>query len=131
MGVCLPVYGSALARAEARKLWNSLKLEVGSGVVPFRSVLNIYSQIFQPTDSVNEAEALRTTQILVKTIHEKDQPAGDDTEIQGLARDVCEECITILKEPEKSQAKPAAKVLCAFMSTTRKPFTFSQKFARL
>lgn len=29
MGICLPVYGSALAQAEGRKLWNSLKLEVG------------------------------------------------------------------------------------------------------
>jgi len=25
---CLPVYGSALARVSARKLWNALKLEV-------------------------------------------------------------------------------------------------------
>lgn len=28
MAVCLPVYGSALARVSARKLWNTLKLEV-------------------------------------------------------------------------------------------------------
>lgn len=69
---------------------------------------------------MNEEEALRTTQILVKTIHESDEATGDDVDIQGLARDVCEECIGILKEPEKSQAKPAAKILCAFMSTTRK-----------
>ncbi|KXN90718.1 hypothetical protein AN958_04003 [Leucoagaricus sp. SymC.cos] len=101
MGICLPVYGSALALTEARKLWNSLKLE-----------------IFQPTDSVNEEEALRMIQILVKTIHATDEPTGEDKDIQSLAREVCEECIGILKEPEKSQAKPAAKILCAFMSTT-------------
>lgn len=74
-------------------------------------------QIFQPTDHVTEAEALKTTQELVKTIYEE-SPA-DDSDIQGLARDACEECIGILKEPEKSQAKYAIKVLCAFMSTTR------------
>ncbi|KXN92954.1 hypothetical protein AN958_08928, partial [Leucoagaricus sp. SymC.cos] len=70
------------------------------------------------TDSVNEEEALRTIQILVKTIHATDGPTADDKDIQGFAREVCEECIGILKEPEKSQAKPAAKILCAFMSTT-------------
>lgn len=56
----------------------------------------------------------------MKTIYETDEPSGDDTDLQGLAREACEECIGILKEPEKSQAKPAAKILCAFMSTTRK-----------
>ncbi|KAJ3985106.1 hypothetical protein F5890DRAFT_1512179 [Lentinula detonsa] len=28
MSMCFPVYGSALARSHARKIWNSLKLEV-------------------------------------------------------------------------------------------------------
>jgi DNA repair/transcription protein MET18/MMS19 len=55
-------------------------------------------------------------QALVVTIHEDD---AQDEDLQGLARDACEECISILREPEKSQAKPAIKVLCAFMSTTR------------
>ena len=44
---------------------------------------------------------------------------SDSEEIEGLAREACDECLRILKEPEKSQAKPATKVLCAFMSTTR------------
>lgn len=76
-------------------------------------------QIFQPTDSANEEEALRTTQILVKTIYGTDELNVDDAGVQGLVREACEECIGILKEPEKSQARPAAKILCAFMSTTR------------
>ncbi|KAJ4000828.1 ARM repeat-containing protein [Lentinula boryana] len=99
MSMCFPVYGSALARSHARKIWNSLKVE-----------------IFQPIDSITEEFALRTTQDLVKTIYTPTD--GTDSEIEGLARDACEECITILREPEKSQAKPAIKVLCAFMSTT-------------
>ena len=114
------MYGSAVARVEARKLWNSLKLEES-----FFLILGIYlpteiPQIFQPTDSLNEEEALQTTQILVKTIYGTDESSVDDADIQGLARDACEECIGILKEPEKSQARPAARILCAFMSTTRK-----------
>ncbi|KDR80617.1 hypothetical protein GALMADRAFT_240958 [Galerina marginata CBS 339.88] len=99
---CLPVYGSALARVSARKLWNALKLE-----------------IFQPVDPETEEEALTATRILVRTIYSEEEAAMESNEdIHGLARDACEECIQILKEPEKSQAKPATKVLCAFMTTT-------------
>lgn len=99
---CLPVYGPALARVSARKLWNALKLE-----------------IFQPVDPETEEEALKTMQILVKIIYADEEAAMESNDdIQGLARDACEECIQILKEPEKSQAKPAIKILCTFMSTT-------------
>ncbi|KAJ6582074.1 ARM repeat-containing protein [Mycena capillaripes] len=93
-----PVYGPTLARTNARKLWNAIKLE-----------------IFQPTDPATEEAALVTMKALVVTIHADD---AQDEDVQGLARDACEECIGILREPEKSQAKPAIKVLCAFMATT-------------
>ncbi|KAF7309175.1 ARM repeat-containing protein [Mycena kentingensis (nom. inval.)] len=98
MTQCIPVYGAAPARENARKLWNSLKLE-----------------IFQPTDRLTEEEALTTLRTLVVTIHTND---AHDSDVQGLARDACEECIAILREPEKSQARAAIKVLCAFMATT-------------
>ncbi|KAF9480547.1 ARM repeat-containing protein [Pholiota conissans] len=102
MASCLPVYGSALARVSARKLWNALKLE-----------------IFQPVDSETEEEALKAFQVLVKTIYTDEEAAVESNEdVQGFARDACEECIQILKEPEKSLARPATKILCAFMSTT-------------
>lgn len=77
------------------------------------------AQIFQPTDPITEEFALKTTQDLVKTIYTSQTADGTDSDIEGLARDACEECIAILREPEKSQAKPAIKILCAFMSTTR------------
>lgn len=120
MSICFPVYGSALARTSARQLWNSLKLEA--------SLLHVFAQIgphpeqiFQPTDPLTEEEALKTTQALVATIYQHEEDAIEsDVDVQGLARDVCEECIHILREPEKNQAKPAIKVLCAFMSTTRR-----------
>ncbi|KAJ7906016.1 ARM repeat-containing protein [Mycena leptocephala] len=98
MTECFTVYGPAFLRASARKLWNAIKLE-----------------IFQPTDGATEEAALATMQALVVTIHADD---AQDEDVQGLARDACEECIGILREPEKSQAKPAIKVLCAFMATT-------------
>ncbi|KAJ7020638.1 ARM repeat-containing protein [Mycena alexandri] len=108
MRECFPVYGPAVARSSARKLWNSIKLE-----------------IFQPTDSTTEAMALATMQALIVTIHSsRDEDASankdgeEDGDVQTLARDACEECLSILREPEKSQAKPAIKVLCAFMATT-------------
>ncbi|KAF9069802.1 ARM repeat-containing protein [Rhodocollybia butyracea] len=101
MSLCFPVYGPALARSSARKLWNTLKLE-----------------IFQPMNSTIEELALKTMQDLVKTIYADQSTESADSDIVGLARDACEECIHILREPEKSQAKPAIKILCAFMSTT-------------
>lgn len=64
--------------------------------------------------------ALHTTQVLVQTIYSGAAGVAQDQEIEGLAKDACDDCIKILKEPEKSQAKPATKVLCAFVSTTRK-----------
>ncbi|KAI0372603.1 ARM repeat-containing protein [Pilatotrama ljubarskyi] len=102
LDVCLPVYGPAVAREHARKLWNCLKLE-----------------IFQPTDSVTEEKALKTTQVLIQTIYSATEAERSHSqEIEGLAKDACEECMQILREPEKSQAQHAIKVLCAFMSTT-------------
>jgi DNA repair/transcription protein MET18/MMS19 len=56
----------------------------------------------------------------VKTIYaEEDASNTPSEEIQGLAKDASEECIQILKEPEKSQARAATKILCTFMTTTR------------
>ncbi|CDO69761.1 hypothetical protein BN946_scf184766.g6 [Trametes cinnabarina] len=102
LDICLPVYGPAIARESARKLWNCLKLE-----------------IFQPTDNVTQEKALKTTQILIQTIYSASEAERNDSaEIEGLAKEACEECIQILREPEKSQAQHAIKVLCAFMSTT-------------
>lgn len=58
--------------------------------------------------------------MLIKTLYSVDETENKASEdIEGLAKDACEECIQILREPEKSQAKPAIKVLCAFMETTR------------
>jgi DNA repair/transcription protein MET18/MMS19 len=59
---------------------------------------------------------------LVVTIHADDAQDGD---VQGLARDACTERIGILREPEKSQAKPAVEVLCAFVATTRTCFSLT------
>lgn len=69
---------------------------------------------------MTEEKALKTTQVLIQTIYSANSSEGGDVaEIEGLAKDACEECLQILREPEKSQAKHAIKVLCAFMSTTR------------
>lgn len=91
-------------------------------MVPLSGINLRKQQIFQPIDTETEEGALVAIQVLVKTIYAEEEAAVEsDEDIQGLARNVCEECINILKEPEKSQAKPATKVLCAFISTTRRP----------
>ncbi|KAK2463614.1 hypothetical protein APHAL10511_004365 [Amanita phalloides] len=117
LALSFPVYGASVARSFARKLWSTIKLE-----------------IFQPTDPVTEQEALKTVQELIKTIYDSDESSlENDEDIQGLAREACSECIQILEEPEKSQAKPAIKVLCAFITTTPSitRFTVSQAVPHL
>lgn len=69
---------------------------------------------------MTEEEALKTTRDLIKVLY---QPAAADDsaqeDVQGLAKDICEECLKLLREPEKSQATPALKVINAFLTTTR------------
>jgi DNA repair/transcription protein MET18/MMS19 len=90
--------------------------------IPLSGINFTKHQIFQPVDPQTEEGALTAMQVLIKTIYAEEEAAVEsDEDIQGLARDACQECISILKEPEKSQAKPATKVLCAFISTTRRP----------
>ena len=92
--------------------------------IPLNDINLTKQQIFQPVGPQTEEGALAAVQVLIKTIYAEEEVAVEsDEDIQGLARDACEECINILKEPEKSQAKPATKVLCAFISTTRRSYS--------
>jgi DNA repair/transcription protein MET18/MMS19 len=69
---------------------------------------------------------LTTSQVLIKILYSDDEGNEElmerENDIQGLAREACQECITILREPEKSQARPATKVLCALVDTTGERF---------
>ena len=102
--VCLPVYGSAAADTNSKKLWNCLRLE-----------------IFQPIDVETEDSALLATQALVKTIYGDQDVQIDD--VKGFAKGIMQEFLDILKQPEKSQAQHAIKTICALLSTTRKQCT--------
>ncbi|OJA09726.1 hypothetical protein AZE42_08802 [Rhizopogon vesiculosus] len=98
MSICLPVYGPVVSREFGKKIWSSLKLE-----------------IFQPTDPTTEQSALDTLQVLVRTIHtDTSRESTSVDSIASLARDICNECMQTLKEPEKAQARAAMKVICVF-----------------
>jgi DNA repair/transcription protein MET18/MMS19 len=43
----------------------------------------------------------------------------ESEELSGLVVEIVQECKKILREPEKSQAQHAVKVLAAFVDTTR------------
>lgn len=101
------MYGPASAEASAKKLWNCLRLE-----------------IFQPVDAETEDSALLATQALVKTIYEDQDVQIDD--VKGFAKGITQECLDILKQPEKSQARHAIKTICALLPTTRKWYTPSE-----
>ena len=95
------MYGPDTADTNSKKLWNCLRLE-----------------IFQPVDAETEDGALLATQVLVKTIYGGQDVQIDD--IKGFAKSVTQECLDILKQPEKSQARHAIKTTCTLLSTTRK-----------
>lgn len=60
-----------------------------------------------------ENRALETTQALIRTIYDGSPDSPED-----LVKDICKECIDILKEPEKNQAQHAIKILSALVMTT-------------
>lgn len=63
-----------------------------------------------------EKEALLTLRTLISTLY----PDTPDTKAADLALDIIKECQTELKEPEKSKAKPAVKVLMSCVMASRK-----------
>jgi DNA repair/transcription protein MET18/MMS19 len=66
---------------------------------------------------MTEAEAMQAMQDLVKTI-QSEQEDVENEDVQVFVQEICSECIQILQEPEKSQAKSAMKIICALLPTT-------------
>lgn len=75
-------------------------------------------QIFQPVDSETENVALKAAQSLIRTLYPP-TVGIEPLKLDGLVVDIVQECKRILREPEKSQAMHAIKVLGAVVSTTR------------
>ena len=75
-----------------------------------------FCQIFYSPDAEIEKEALTTLKTLIATLY----PDDSDTKAADLALEIIKECQAELKEPEKSKAKPATKVLMACVSASRK-----------
>lgn len=62
---------------------------------------------------------METTQTLIQEIYASVGDANTGDAPEGLGKHIVEECLEVLKEPEKSKAKPAIKVLAALVKTTR------------
>lgn len=78
------------------------------------------TQIFQPVDRETADCALEATQTLIRIIYSaNDAVVAKDTVPEGLGKQVVEECLEFLEEPEKSKAKPALQVLATLVRTTR------------
>ena len=76
-----------------------------------------------------EAEALNTTQILIRTIYGPKESSEDTSEtLSGLAKEICDECLELMKEPEKSQAIPASKVMASLIGTTGKQYNMKSVY---
>ena len=99
-------------------------VKTGGNVQSYGGALHINflvaAQIFQPTDIETEGNAFETTQVLINTIYNASaEDLRESEEIEGLAKEICEECLDVLREPEKSQAKPAVKVIGTLAGSAR------------
>ncbi|KAG8685984.1 hypothetical protein FRC09_014429 [Ceratobasidium sp. 395] len=107
LSICLPVYGPTVAKSFAPQMWSSFKLE-----------------IFQPLDADTATKAVNALTTLLLVLYQDNtqiQPTVDT--IDGLADEVITECLRILKEPEKSQAQHAIKIVNACLATTPSSMT--------
>jgi DNA repair/transcription protein MET18/MMS19 len=71
-------------------------------------------QIFYSPDAQIEADASETLQTMLHVLY----PTMDDKP-SGIAESVIKECAELLKEPEKSKAKPATRTLVAMIKASR------------
>jgi DNA repair/transcription protein MET18/MMS19 len=71
-------------------------------------------QIFQPTDSSTQRDALGALGSLIITIY-ADADFESTSDVQGVAKDICAECAETLREPERSQAAHAVKVVSCLL----------------
>ncbi|KAI6008968.1 Dos2-interacting transcription regulator of RNA-Pol-II-domain-containing protein [Pisolithus marmoratus] len=109
MSLCLPAYGSSVAREFGPKIWSALKLE-----------------IFQPVDAATEKAALDTLQAFVCVLQSSPMVAdeGQPDSMDDFVRTVCGDCLDAIGEPEKPQAKAGMKILCSFISIAHMLFQY-------
>ncbi|CAE6417929.1 unnamed protein product [Rhizoctonia solani] len=110
MSLCLPIYGPAVAKSFASQMWSSFKLE-----------------IFQPLDAETADKAVNalTTLLLVLGQDKTSLSGSTDEGVDGLTEEVVTECLRVLREPEKSQAQHAIKIINACLSTTSAICTYT------
>ncbi|CAE6485127.1 unnamed protein product [Rhizoctonia solani] len=102
MSLCLPVYGPTVAKSFAPQMWSSFKLE-----------------IFQPLDAETADKAVNALTTLLSILGQ-DKVQNEITEegIDELTEEVVTECLRVLREPEKSQAQHAIKIVNACLGAT-------------
>lgn len=119
LSVCLPIYGPFTVLKFAKQLWNTMKLEASRTHTCPQLRLPSIEQVFQPVNPEIETEALHTTEALIKTLYEvRTEAETSSTVSMDFLTELCEECLSLMDEPEKSQAIPASKVIAALIGTT-------------
>ncbi|KAL7416158.1 Dos2-interacting transcription regulator of RNA-Pol-II-domain-containing protein [Mrakia frigida] len=111
IAACLPVYGLDNAVEFSSEIWEALKVEA----------------LFT-SDAEIEAETLLAIESFLATLY----PTVDHKPT-GIATTIVEQCLELLKEPEKSKAKPATKILTAAFKSSPSvgPFAYAQAFPQL
>ncbi|EJU03657.1 ARM repeat-containing protein [Dacryopinax primogenitus] len=96
MTACFPIYGQTALQPFAQKTWDALRME-----------------IFQPLNDETQDYSLKTLISFIQTSY-----PSTDAQLDGIAVEITKECIGLLKEPERDQAKHAIKTLGALLESS-------------
>ena len=137
---CFPIYGAVACGSWAGRFSEALSIEVSSyalGSIP--QILTFHRQVFHATDPDTMELALTTFQSLFSTLYPDIDPTAvaklqtvdedeempieataemQSGEIQGVAVKVVANSLDELREPDKSNAKPAARILAALITSS-------------
>ena len=112
IGECLPVYGAVAVDERGKELWECVKTEASACS---RKTCKAQSQILYSSDTTIEASALSALESLIRTLY----PTAQDVP-SGLAQTIIKECLDMMREPEKTQALAATKMLVALVRASCK-----------
>jgi DNA repair/transcription protein MET18/MMS19 len=131
---CFPIYGAAVCGEWAGRFSEALSIEVIPSIACDGKKADDTPQVFHATDNDTMELALATAQSLFRTLYpdvspvevpklqtvdeDEEMPMEMTTGVQGIGVKVVQNSLEELKEPDKSNAKPAVRILAALIGAS-------------
>lgn len=125
-----PVYGKAVVTPDAVTIWEAISMEVSTGRRAYlpasRSAdpgpqchCRCSLQIYHASDSEMEEHALKALKALLETLYpDGTEEAVSNDATKSVARRLSDACLLELKDCNKSNAKPASRILARAISAS-------------